>query len=165
MLVVFPREQAFDALASLKPAAVFLDSYRVKQLPEGLDIYFGPPEEFFIAPDTQEVYTRNRLVPILDDGNFGLVTFLDPDTRGLVQIDVESPNESQAIFQHWQQYLAALMIRIGESVDVDERVRRMANLVGFAHTEELFAYFSRTQGLNGDAWWDARRKFPLAIPA
>jgi hypothetical protein len=163
--VAFTREQAFDALASLKPAAVFLDSYRGKPLPEDLGIYFGPPEEFFIAPDTQEVYTHNRLVPILDDGNFGLVTFLDPDTRELVQMDVESPNENQAIFQHWQQYLAALMIRIGESVDVDERVRSMAKLVGFAHTDELFAYFSRIQRLNGDEWRDARRKFPLAIPA
>jgi len=60
---------------------------------------------------------------------------------------------------------AALMIRIGESVDDDERVRRMAKLVGFAHTDELFAHFARTQGQSGDAWWDAKRKFPLAIPA
>jgi hypothetical protein len=162
--VAFTRDQAFDALASLNPAPVFLDSYRVKSLPENLDIYFGPPEEFFIAPDTQEIYTRNRLVPILDDGNFGLVTFLDPDTMELVQTDVESPDESRATFQHWQQYLADLMIRIGESVDQDERVRRMAKLVGFDHTDELFAYFARTQGLSGDAWWEARRKFPLAIP-
>lgn len=165
VLVAFTREQALDALASLKPAAVFLDSYSVRPLPENLDIYFGPPEEFFIAPDTQEVYTRNCLVPILDDGNFGLVTFLDTGTKELVQMDVESPHENRATFQHWQQYLAALMIRIGESVDKDDRVRRMAKLVGFAHTDELFAYFARTHGLSGDAWCDARRKFPLAIPA
>jgi hypothetical protein len=163
--MAFTREQAFDALASLKPAAVFLDSYRVASLPENLDIYFGPPEEFFIAPDTQEVYTRNRLVPILDDGNFGLVTFLDPDTNELVQMDLESPDDSRVTFQHWQQYLADLMIRIGESVDDDERVRRIATLVGFAHTEALFAYFARTEGLSDDAWWEARRKFPLDIPA
>src|SRR5262245_30295256 len=99
--MAFTREQAFAALASLNPAQVFLDSYRIKRLPENLDIYFGPPEEFFIAPDTQELYTRKRMVPILDDGNFGLVTFLDPDTRELVQIDVESCAESRAVFQHW----------------------------------------------------------------
>ena len=165
VLVAFTREQAFDALSSLKPAAIFLDSYRVKPLPENLDIYFGPPEEFFIAPDTQEVYTCNRLVPLLEDGNFGLVTFLDPDTRELVQMDVESPDESPATFRHWQQYLAALMIRIGEAADEDERVRRIAKLIGFAHTDELFAHFARTQGLSGEAWWEARRKFPLGIPA
>ena len=34
-----------------------------------------------------------------------------------------------------------------------------------AFFDELFAYFARTQGLSGDAWWDARRKFPLGIPA
>jgi hypothetical protein len=165
VLVAFTREQALDALASLKPAGVFLDSYRVKPLPENLDVYFGPPEEFFIAPDTQEVYTRNRLIPILDDGNFGLVTFLDPVTKELVQMDVESPDESRATSRHWQQYLAALMIRIGESVDEDEGVRRRAKLVGFAYTDELFAYFTRTQGLSGDAWQDARRRFLLGIPA
>ena len=118
---------------------MFLDSYRVRHLPENLDIYFGPPEEFFITPDTQEIYTRNHLVPILDDGNFGLVTFLDPEARQLVQMDVESPDESRATFQHWQQFLADLMIRIGESEDEDEQVRRMADVVGFAHTDELFA--------------------------
>jgi hypothetical protein len=48
---------------------------------------------------------------------------------------------------------------------MDERVRHMAKLIGFAHTDELFAYFARTEGLSGDEWWDARRKFPLAIPA
>ena len=163
--MAFTREQAYDALASLKPAHAFLESYRVKRLPENLDIYFGPPEEFFIAPDTQELYTRNHLVPILDDGNFGLVTFLDPDTGNLVQMDVESPDEDRATFRHWQQYLACLMIRIGESVDEDERVRRMAKLIGFAHTDELFAYFASSQALSGDEWWEARRKFPLGIPA
>lgn len=130
--MAFTREQAYAALASLNPAPVFLESYRVKPLPENLDIYFGPPEEFFIAPDTQELYTRNRLIPILDDGNFGQVTFLDPDTRELVQMYVESPEESRTVFRHWQDYLADLMARLGETVDDDDRFRRMAELVGFS---------------------------------
>ncbi|QDT71478.1 hypothetical protein [Lacipirellula limnantheis] len=163
--MAFTREQAYAALGSLNPSPVFLESYRVKPLPENLDIYFGPPEEFFIAPDTQELYTRNRLVPILDDGNFGLVTFLDPDTRELIQLDVESPDESRAVFHHWQQYLAALMIRVGESVDEDSRVRRMAELVGFSHTDKLFDHFARTAALSGDAWWEERSLFPLSIRA
>jgi hypothetical protein len=163
--MAFTREQAFVALTSLNPTPVFLDSYRVRPLPENLDVYFGPPEEFFIAPDTQELYTHNHLIPILDDGSFGLVTFLDPSTGELLQVDVESPDELRATFRHWQQYLANLMIRIGESVDEDERVRRIARTVGFAHTEELFAYFARAQALNGDACWEARRQFPLSIPA
>jgi hypothetical protein len=162
--VAFTREQPYAALASLNPAPVFLDSYRVRPLPKNLDIYFGPPEEFFIAPDTQELYTHNRLVPILDDGNFGLVTFLDPSTRELVQMDVESPDELRAIFRHWQQYLADLMVQVGESVD-DDCVRYIAELVGFTHTDELFEYFARTQALSGGKWWEARRRFPLSIPA
>ena len=161
--MAFTRNQSFDALASLNPAAVFLDSYKVKRLPENLDIYFGPPEEFFLASDTQEDYTHNHLIPILDDGNFDLITFLDPDTKKLIQMDIESADEIRATFQHWQQYLAALMIRIGESVDDDARIRRMVKLIGFTHTDELFDYFTRTQGLNTDAWLDARRAFPLTI--
>lgn len=161
--MAFTREQAYAALASLNPAQVFLESYQVKSLPENLDIYFGPPEEFFIAPDTQQLYTRNRLIPILDDGNFGLVTFLDPDTRELLQMDVESPGDSQAVFRHWQQYLAGLMIHVGESMDDDNGVRYIAELVGFAHLEELFDHFARTAELSGDAWWKARRLFPLSI--
>jgi hypothetical protein len=163
--VAFTREHAYAALTSLNPAPVFLESYKVRPLPEDLDIYFGPPDEFFIAPDTQERYTRNRLVPILDDGNFGLVTILDPSTGELVQMDVESPDYNRATFRHWQQYLADLMVRVGESVDEDERVRRIAGLVGFTHTDELFAYFARSQALSGDAWWEARQQFPSGIPA
>jgi hypothetical protein len=163
--VAFTREQAYATLVSLNPATVFLDSYRVKRLPENLDIYIGPPEEFFLAPDTQELYTHHRLIPILDDGNFGRVTFLDPETRELVQMDVESPAESRAVFRHWQQYLAELMIRICESEDDDSRVWRLAGLVGFAFVDELFEDFDRTQALSGDAWWEARRQFPLSIPA
>lgn len=161
--MAFTREQAYASLASLNPAPIFLESYRVSSLPENLDIYFGPPEEFFFAPDTQEVYTGKRLIPILDDGNFGLVTFLDPGTRELVQMDVESPAESRSVFWHWQQYLADLMIRVGESVDDDSQVRRMAELVGFSHTDELFDHFARTGVLSGDEWWEARRLFPLNI--
>jgi hypothetical protein len=162
--VAFTRDQALAALASLKPAPVFLESYRVKVLPENLEIYFGPPEEFFIAPDTQALYTGNRLVPILDDGNFGLITFLDPDTRELVQMDVEDPGNSRTTFRHWQQYLADLMVRIGESEDDDGRLRHLAELVGFAHTDALFGYFTRSEGLTGEAWGEARRLFPQTIP-
>src|SRR5262245_37752440 len=161
--MAFTREQAYAALDSLKPAQVFLDSYRIKSLPENLDIYFGPPEEFFIAPETQEIYTSNRLVPILDDGNFGLVTFLDSKSKDLVQIDVESPDESRSVFRHWQQYLAELMIRIGESVDDDTCIRRMTKTVGFAHTDKLFDLFARHENADQDTWFEAMRQFPLSI--
>lgn len=163
--MAFTREQACAALASLNPAQVFLESYRVRSLPENLDIYFGPPEEFFIAPETQGLYTHDRLVPILDDGNFGLVTFLDPGTRELVQRDVEAPDEARATYSHWQQYLADLMLRVGEAEDDDDRVRRIAALVDFSHTDALYQYFERSQALSGEAWWEARRQFPLSIPA
>jgi hypothetical protein len=163
--VAITREEAYAALASLNPAPMFLESYRVRPLPGNLDIYFGPPDEFFIAPETQELYTRNLLIPILDDGNFGLVAFLDPSNRELVQLNIASPDESGATFWHWQQYLADLMVRIGESLDEDELVRRIARLVGFAHTDKLFAYFAPARALNGDVWWEARRQFPLSISA
>jgi hypothetical protein len=159
----FSRDRAYAALASLNPASVFLQSYQSRSLPEGLEIYFGPPEELFLAPETQERYTGNHLVPLLDDGNFGLVTFLDPDTRELVQIDVESPDESRTIFQHWQQYLADLLLQIGESVEDDEDLRRIADLIGFAHTDELFAYFARTDELSPDEWSEAREQFLSSI--
>src|SRR5262249_54620162 len=106
------REQAQAALAALNPAPVFLGAYRGERLPMDLDIFVGVPEEFFLAPDTETTYTGGRLIPILDDGNFGIITFYDPDARTLVQKDVESPREILARFGDWQQYLADLMIRI-----------------------------------------------------
>ena len=134
----FTRAQALNALRTWNPAPVFLDAYAAKHLPENLDIYFGPPEEFFLAPDTQARYTRNRLIPVLDDGNFGLVIFHDPDKRILIELDIETSDEIRHTYYNWQQYLAGLMLRIGESVDYDDHVRRMAGLVAFKHTDELF---------------------------
>lgn len=134
----FKRDEAYAALASLNPAPVFLESYRSWRLPENLDLHFGPPEEFFLAPESQERYTRNRLVPILDDGNFSRITFLDPTTRELVQIHVEFPDESRRTFADWRGYLGDLMAGIAEFCDGDEsHLRRMAHLLGIDRIEEL----------------------------
>jgi hypothetical protein len=93
------------------------------------------------------------------------VLFLDPDADALVLIDIESPGQVRSTFRHWQQYLAHLMIQVAESEESDDRIRRIAELIGFAHTRELFEYFDRMQNLSDDAWWEARRQFPLSIPA
>ena len=158
----FTRDQAYAALASLSPAQVFLDSYRTQKLPENLEIYFGPPEEFFIAPDTQALYSKNRLIPILDDGNFGLVTFLDPDTRKLIQMDIESPDEDRVPFNHWQQYLADLMITIGESVDSDDLLPD-GRPDRFHPRRRIVRLFDQTEDVSDDAWSEARRQFLASI--
>lgn len=121
---------------------MFLDAYKSKQLPECLHAYIGPPDEFFIAADTQEPYSKGRLIPILDDGNFSIVTFSDPCGARLVQFDVESPQSMLKEFTNWQQYLADLLIRVGESIDDDARVRRIAALVEFRYPDMLFAFFT-----------------------
>jgi hypothetical protein len=46
-------------IEALGVAPVFSESYRAKRLPENLSIYFGPPEEYFMAGLTpQETYDR-----------------------------------------------------------------------------------------------------------
>lgn len=149
----FTRQQAYRTLAALKPGPVFLQSYESKRLPENLDIYFGPPEEFFIASDTQEIYTQGQRIPILDDGNFSDVLFYDPVAQTLIELNVETPKEGGIVYQHWQQYLASMMIRIAESIDDDESVRRTADIVQFLYTKELFDFFNRSEHLKGHDWW------------
>ncbi len=123
----FTRIQALDALARWQPASVFLDSYRTKRLPEGLDIYFGPPEEFFLSPDTQFLYTQDRIVRILDNGNFDLVLFDDPKMNQLVSCLLKnrmtSPGSSIG------SSTSGSATRVGESCDDDDSVRRMADLI------------------------------------
>jgi hypothetical protein len=131
-----------DASARWRPAPVFLDAYRSKQLPENLDIYFGPPEEFFLAPDTQFLYTQDRIVPILDNGNFDLVLFDDPNGNQLLYLPIEEPADVTR-FSNWQQYLGNLVLGVGESCDDDDSIWRMADLVEFGYTEELFALWER----------------------
>ena len=139
-VVMTIRDQARHALGLLNPSPVFLRAYEDQRLPEDLDIYVGCPEEFFLAPDTLPAYTEGCLIPILDDGNFSLITFYDPTSGGLVQKDIESPHEVRARFAGWQQYLADLMIRIAESIDDDDRLRGVARLIDFHHIDELLAF-------------------------
>lgn len=115
--MAFTREDAYRTLAALHPAPVFLQAYRATRLPEMLELYFRPPEEFFLAPDSQARYTEGGWVPILDDGSFGLITFCDPRTLALQQMYVESPAEVQASSPNWNAYLADLMERVMESDD------------------------------------------------
>jgi hypothetical protein len=145
------RKQAFTTLKSLNPAPVFLDAYRVEWLPENLDIYFGPPEGFFLAPDMQVHYTQNMLIPILDDGNFGIVTLYDPIDGSLIQKDVEQPEKIRARFENWQQYLAEIFIRIAETIEDDARIRRMGELIQYKYVEQTIALLNcaRTKGYEG----------------
>jgi hypothetical protein len=158
------REEAFAALASLNPAPVFLESYRSERLPNNLYICFGPPEEFFLAPETQDSYTEGLLIPILDNGNFDLVTFLDPATRSLVQKYVEEPAHVQAVFTNWQQYLADLFIRMTEGIFDDDSEARLGGVsIGFAHIEETLRFLDRMTGLASEEYYAARAEFIASI--
>ena len=98
-------------------------------------------------------------MPILDDGNFGVVTFYDPADASLVQMDVESPGEVRGSFAGWEQYLADLMIQISESGVDNDRLRRVAELVGFREVERLFAFFQDVAALSDEEYRAARRRF------
>lgn len=162
----YTRDQAYLALAALNPAPVFLDAYRTRALPLSLDIYIGVPEEFFIAPDTQEAYTANVLIPILDDGNFGLVTFLNPESGELVQMYVDDESgEPHAIHCGWQQYLASLLVRIAESEDDDETLRDIASLLGFSEIDAFTAFLTQSASMEGEAYELARERFIGSVSA
>jgi hypothetical protein len=159
------RDEALAALLSLDPAPVFGESYRNKHLPGNLEIYFGPPEEFFLAGDTQSRYTDGGLIPILDDGNFGIVTFFDPESRTLVQKDVESPLDEYARFHNWQQYLGALVINIAESIDDDERLRVMSDLVGYRYFDETLGVLDGLKNAPYEEYHRARARFLASLRA
>jgi hypothetical protein len=159
----FTRDQAYQALASLNPAPIFLESYRTVRLPEDLDIFFGPPEEFFTAPDSQELYTEGRLIPLLDDGQFLRVILLDPATKNLVQVSIESPEEERATFADWSQYLLDLMIRLGESIDDDAKLRRIADLVQFPHIDALLTFLDEVAPLAYAEYASQKQRFVATI--
>src|SRR5262245_36166688 len=159
------RDEALAALLSLNPAPVFGESYRSKRLPESLEIYFGPPEEFFLAADTQSPYTDGGLIPILDDGNFGIVTFLDPKSGALVQKDVESPPDEYARFHNWQLYLGALVINMAESIDDDERLRVMSDLVGYRYFDETLDLLNGLEDASHEEHDRAKMRFLASLRA
>ncbi|MCH7725617.1 MAG: hypothetical protein IH991_03925 [Planctomycetes bacterium] len=154
------REESLATLESLGVAAVFTDSYRTKELPARLNIFFGPPEEFFLAPETQVVYTHGHLVPLLDDGNFGLVIFYDPESTNIIQMDVEVPDDSRCTFTSWQQYLAHLFIGIAESSDDDVELAQIADIIGFQHMQRTLEFMDADD--DGD-WGDRCSEFVASL--
>jgi hypothetical protein len=154
----FTREQAFDALSRWQPAPVFLDAYRLKRLPENLDIFFGAPEEFFLAPETQALYTQERFIPILDNGNFNLVLFDDPDANHLIEVAIEDPKDATR-FLNWQQFLAHLLLNIGESFDDNDRIRRIATLIQFRYVDDLFTLWEQVGELPYDEYRSGCQSF------
>lgn len=154
------RSESLTTLESLGVASVFADSYRSKNLPLNLQIYFGPPEEFFIAPDTQNTYTDGRLIPLLDNGNFDSVLFYDPAARVFIQKYVESPDEPPIVFRSWQQYLADLVIGIVESGADDEELEQIAVLIGFQHLQRTLEFMDRADDAD---WLQQRSAFVASI--
>ena len=55
------REQSYAALASLHPAPIFLQCYQQETLPDMMELFFRPPEVFFISPEIQTQYTQDVL--------------------------------------------------------------------------------------------------------
>lgn len=83
------------------------------------------------------------MIPILDDGNFGRVLFIDPATQGLIQMGIESPEESRKVFVSWQDYLEDLMITLCECTDWDKtQLRLAAELIGYERVDEYLARFA-----------------------
>ncbi len=152
------REEALAALKSLQVADVFLQACQEKSLPYDLNFHFGAPEEFFLAPDSQDYYTKGRLIPLLDDGNFDAVTFLDPDSRHLIQMYVEAPEESPKVFTSWQQYQADLFIDLAEARIADgeeEQLAPIADVIGFQHMDKTVQFVrSRLENENDEDNWD-----------
>ena len=158
------REQAFEALSSLKPAEIFLESYEMEILPENMDIYFRPPEEFFMEPEAQEFYTGNHLIPILSSGSSDAVIFLDPATGDLIEKSLETPSEVRITYHGWQQYLASVMLEVCNAIDEMDHIGRIADLIGFLHVDELFAHLRQSGTLQGEQWETAQDEFVAGIP-
>lgn len=111
-------------------------------VPFNLDIYCGCPEEFFITPAKQVPYTGGRLVPILDDGNFDSVTFVDPDTNAFVIKSIEEPNTERERFESLQQVVATILIRMGEADVDDDALRAAAGEMQFPKIDALIEFLN-----------------------
>ncbi len=153
------REEALATLKALAAPAVILQSYTRKKLPEDLSVHLGPPGEFFLNPDTQEPYTEGRLIPLLDDGNFGLVLLWDPEARLFVQKDIEEPERVVRTFENWQQYLAWVLFEMLESTEDEEAIRRAAKLLEFRHTDGLLELWERSAQMSYEEQDEARDRF------
>lgn len=138
------REQALETLESLGVAAIFIHAYLDNELPDHMELYFRPPDEFFLAPDTQEEYTQGRLIPLLDNGSFNLVLFYDPESKTFVRKYVEDPDDpnTQTHYANWNQYLADLMIDIVEGAEEDDdgELEKIAKRIEFERLYDVIAF-------------------------
>ena len=143
------RAQCYAALASLQPAPIFLQCYQQEALPEMMELYFRPPEVFFITPEIQAQYTHNVLIPILDEDSFDTAILLHPVTGVLYRYSIEWPQQALCVFAHWGQYLADLMLRIAELAEDDAEIVHLGNIIGFTDFDALFAFLALPYDANG----------------
>ena len=143
------REQCYTALASLHPAPIFLQCYQQETLPDMMELYFRPPEVFFITPEIQVQYTNDVLIPNLDEGSFDTAILLHPHTGALYRYSIELPQQPLHTFPSWRQYLADLMLRIAELAEDDAEIVHLGNIIGFTDFDALFAFLALPYDANG----------------
>ncbi|WP_037225725.1 hypothetical protein [Rhodopirellula baltica] len=147
---MFTRNASLLALKSLGVADVFTRCFDSKALPHSLDVHFGPPDELFTASGNCEF---GPLIPLLDDGSFRSVLFLDiMNRRQLHKRYVDDLRVDAIVYQGWQQYLADLTISIADSGASDEELSAIAKTIGFDHPDSTLTFLDAAS----DVPWEQR---------
>ena len=67
--------------------------------------------------------------------------------------------EERTRFQNWQQYLGWLVINMAESIDDDQRLRVMSDLVGYKYFDETLAFLDDLGNIPSEQYHRAKDGF------
>jgi hypothetical protein len=157
------RAEVLGWIRRLGLADVFCRLYLREPVPYHLDVHFGCPEELFSPTGQQSTFTEGGLIPLLDDGNFGLILLFDPLSGQFIEKDIEGGGEVQTRYDNWQQYLAELMIRIADSGADDEKLRGIAEMVGFRYLAETLQFLDSCGNLPFDEYHRRKEAFRMQL--
>ncbi len=134
------RKHSVQLAKELGLPEVVLKILNDDDLPHGLFVYFGCPEEFFLSDeDDQTAITKGHVVPLWDDGNFDRITAYDQDTGKYVMFYVESPEEGMEQHFTYEQLMATEFLDLWNAEKGEEALREIASLFDFRGIEQFIA--------------------------
>jgi hypothetical protein len=141
-------KESLETIRSLELSGVFEDLYWGRDVPFDLDIYMSYPAQFRdTSLEDWHPLTSGGLVPVVDDGNFYNICFLDPDRNVFVVKFIGNPDVIISEYSSWQQYLANCLMEMADSGLGQRELIAIATKVGFDDLNALSSLLNELEQL------------------
>jgi len=112
------KQEALEYIVGLNLPEFVKNLYLQPQDISDISIFIGCPTEYFLlSTDQQRIYSKDLLIPIVDNGNFDSVVFHDPKANYFIELSAEDPFNPKGKFKNFNQVIFNVFCRVCESYE------------------------------------------------